>query len=266
MRGFQSLFPMRMDAANPGHFFACCGLLEVAHRLWVGTEGWFERDAFHIAAADRTASLEAMVAALEATRIQPEDADVDEKVSPLRLSSDRLSLRLDWWLDEAGVGRLLKTWAGQQNVAGISRAMLHAAVARSNVGPDWFDYGTVARDPRNPREAVAPFYFDARRFAHALDAGFSIDATGVQAVAYPAVEILAFMGLQRFRPATTELDRWTFEYFTWGQPLGVSAAAAVASGAVDLLGRQRFRFRLEFRDDQKRYKAFGIARPIGGDS
>src|SRR5687768_9486618 len=31
-----------VDAANPGQFFACCGLLELADRLWPGAEGWFE--------------------------------------------------------------------------------------------------------------------------------------------------------------------------------------------------------------------------------
>jgi CRISPR-associated protein Csx14 len=26
---------------NPGQFFACCGVLELASRLWPGSEGWF---------------------------------------------------------------------------------------------------------------------------------------------------------------------------------------------------------------------------------
>src|SRR5271163_2625185 len=31
-----------VDPTNPGQFFACCGLLELADRLWPGAEGWFE--------------------------------------------------------------------------------------------------------------------------------------------------------------------------------------------------------------------------------
>jgi CRISPR-associated protein Csb3 len=31
-----------VDLTNPGQFFACCGLLELADRLWPGAEGWFE--------------------------------------------------------------------------------------------------------------------------------------------------------------------------------------------------------------------------------
>ena len=36
---------LRLDARNPGHFFACCGLLELADRAWGGAEGWFEAPA-----------------------------------------------------------------------------------------------------------------------------------------------------------------------------------------------------------------------------
>ncbi len=35
-----------LDLANPGQFFACCGLLELADRLWSGTEGRFDRGHF----------------------------------------------------------------------------------------------------------------------------------------------------------------------------------------------------------------------------
>ena len=33
-----------VDPTNPGQFFACCGLLELADRLWPGAEGWFAVD------------------------------------------------------------------------------------------------------------------------------------------------------------------------------------------------------------------------------
>jgi CRISPR-associated protein Csb3 len=33
---------VKVDLTNPGQFFACCGLLELADRLWPGAEGWFE--------------------------------------------------------------------------------------------------------------------------------------------------------------------------------------------------------------------------------
>src|SRR6476646_1225323 len=37
-----------MDLTNPGQFFACCGLLELADRLWPGAEGWFEKREFKL--------------------------------------------------------------------------------------------------------------------------------------------------------------------------------------------------------------------------
>ncbi len=38
-----------MDLGNPGQFFACCGLLELADRLWPGTEGRFDYGSFIMA-------------------------------------------------------------------------------------------------------------------------------------------------------------------------------------------------------------------------
>ena len=35
-----------VDPTNPGQFFACCGLLELADRLWKGAEGWFANQQF----------------------------------------------------------------------------------------------------------------------------------------------------------------------------------------------------------------------------
>src|SRR2546426_582302 len=35
---------INVDPSNPGQFFACCGLLELADRLWPGAEGWFENE------------------------------------------------------------------------------------------------------------------------------------------------------------------------------------------------------------------------------
>jgi CRISPR-associated protein Csb3 len=35
-----------VDPTNPGQFFACCGLLELADRLWPDSEGGFEAGGF----------------------------------------------------------------------------------------------------------------------------------------------------------------------------------------------------------------------------
>src|SRR5260221_583769 len=46
-----------VDPTNPGQFFACCGLLELANRLWPGAEGWFEGREFSIACGGTLAAL-----------------------------------------------------------------------------------------------------------------------------------------------------------------------------------------------------------------
>jgi len=60
-----------VDLTNPGHFFACCGLLELADRLWPGAEGLFENEEskshFQIAAAPQ-ASLHALLVNLPRRR------------------------------------------------------------------------------------------------------------------------------------------------------------------------------------------------------
>jgi CRISPR-associated protein Csb3 len=113
------------------------------------------------------------------------------------------------------------------------------------------------------RKDVEPFYFDARRYAHPLDIGFSLDVQNAKTIAHPAVELLALIGLQRFRPRPSD-RKWEFEYTAWSEPLGVPVAAAVVGGVVPIKPQQRYHFRLLFRDDQRRYKAFSHATPIGG--
>ncbi len=48
MRNSEPNITVNVDLTNPGQFFACCGLLELAERLWPGAEGWFEDSAFQI--------------------------------------------------------------------------------------------------------------------------------------------------------------------------------------------------------------------------
>ena len=53
----KSIIRLKVDPANPGQFFACCGLLEIAERLWDGVEGWFEGDHFCFRKNGRIVSL-----------------------------------------------------------------------------------------------------------------------------------------------------------------------------------------------------------------
>jgi len=48
MKKIEPNIQIPVDLTNPGQFFACCGLLELADRLWPSAEGWFENDIFLI--------------------------------------------------------------------------------------------------------------------------------------------------------------------------------------------------------------------------
>lgn len=298
-----------VDLKNPGQVIACCGLLELAHRLWPGVEGWYDEASFMFASPDQgvgldlaelmrrlaTCGLSTLTAEecteredLERQRRQlkkqggqptaPEEQRLKELGKRARAGSLRVGepfdLLIDWFeADEGAVTpRTPKTWAGQQELRKVARA---AQDALSRIGDlaVMLEYSCVLRTPveyhkggRGNRKKVEPFYFDARRFVHALDDGFSPDKQKMEVSAHPVVELLCLIGLQRFRPIVVSEERRLFGYWTWPTPLNAPVAAAVFCGAVPLPGRQGYRFRLRFRDDQRRYKAFGFATPVGGDT
>lgn len=303
----QPSLDLPVQVANPGQFFACCGVLELAQRLWPGAVGWFRAEApvFCLGRPGGTGSMKPLASKLmdagiegdltpeernELSRLEAQkrtlakkrealsDADHERRSElgkrlregALRVG-DPFDLRLDWWQEEGD--DVPKTFAGKQEVLRMARAMLAEVPCGFDVARP-LEYRTllkavkeastagVAKGKRTAESKVEPFYFDAARFAHALDAGFSLDVQekNLRATAAPVTELLALIGLQRFRPKLT--GDWTFEYFTWHKPLGAPVAAGVAGGAVAMADSGRYRFRLRFRDDQKRYKAFGFAKPM----
>lgn len=231
---------VKVDVTNPGQFFACCGLLELAGKLWPGAEGWFMDGSFHLhVKGTAEVTLKSLFDTLKGSSLESADTQMDAKIAPINMKA--FSFRLDWWLDDqAGINRL-KTWAGKQGALRIAEEMKKALPEASD--------GLLNASANTS----APFYFDSRRFAHPMDAGFSLDAVGMNAASHPAVELLALIGLQRFRPAPGP-ERWSFAYSTWKDPLPTAVACAVCAGAV--LGQATYVFPVGFRDDRKRFKAF----------
>lgn len=262
------------DISNPGQYFACCGLLELADRLWPGAEGGFTGHNFDI---DCSGSSEAMLAALircsiasslgdgqiselkklgnskKATRTDAEwrrMAELEELRSREQLHfGETFQLAVDWWGDPSW-----KTWAGKQFVLDIARGM-HAAVRRSHPETtppsEWFRISTD--------DDALPFNFDSDLSAGgaALDAGFSMDALKMRTRTKPMIELAAFVGLQRFRPRKVDND--LYEYFAWSQKL-VPELASVAH-VLPVSGR-RYQFPVHWRNDY--YKSFSQGAAIGG--
>ena len=241
---------INVDPSNPGQFFACCGLLELADRIWPGAEGWFENCDFCISCQGDTVELFKIIDNLELTQLDPSDATS----SPIELPAP-ISLILNWWNDELYGGKNLKVWSGKMNVFRIARAMQKAMSSISNKY-EIFNYSTVVYDPDQKSNKVEPFYFDSRRGqnSHALDIGFSPDKFKMPSAANPAVEFLCLIGIQRCRPTPAKKGR--FYYYLWVEPLNSLVLAAFISGAVKMYGSKRYCFQNAFRSDQKKHKAF----------
>ena len=81
-------------------------------------------------------------------------------------------------------------------------------------------------------------------------------------MAYPAVEFLCLVGLQRFRPAPTGTPR-VFDYYVWNQPLPPHIAGVACNGMLSTVSTLAYRFANGFRTDQKKHKAFLPATRVG---
>lgn len=275
---------INVDRANPGQFFACCGLLELADRLWPGAEGWFDDDHFFIAceSQETLTSLQDAIRSLTVTNTMTEEQTLrfdvlgamskkhrrekalDEekkqldslrRESPIRLTG-RIDLVIDWFRDDHAGGSRFKTWAGQQSVIDIAVSM-HAA--SREVGELW-----------SPVYGVGlPFNFDSDLGTQgsAIDLGFSLDplsssaATRLESSCRPSLELLCFIGLQRFRPSGMG-TRNKFGYLAWTTPSRPSIAAALASYCVETARGSRFEFSLLYRT--KYLKSFLPATPLEG--
>lgn len=254
-----------VDLRNPGQFFACCGLLELASRLWPGSEGWFagegSRAAFHIATdSGHNDPLGEVVRKL----CEPDELVAiarDEGIE--KLQADRqpvvllpFALRLDWWLDAYGEGDKseLKVWAGQQtperNINGLRGAWRDIRARTSDsISVKLFS----ERWPMTGR-----FGFDPSASWEALDVGFSPDEQGVPVQTSPATEILGAVGLQRCRPVSVEGKRRWFAYRAWADPLDIMVVPAAMAGAIKA-GRA-YEFPVVMRNQQ--YGSFGWANPL----
>lgn len=261
---------INVDPTNPGQFFACCGLLELADRLWGFSEAWFEAETFCIRAEHPDASLSKLLEAARSIRLSENNgASPDEDEDKEEDSEDETgslaiifptSIRLDWWEDKS-----IKPWAGSMKENKIFLAMCNA-IDPQCVDP--FDQGEVVFDPQLPpspgkkqgakAKKREPFYFDARRGASALpiDVGFSTDALGISTAAHPVVEALCLIGLQRCRPKPTEKPR-VFDYYAWHTPLAASIVPAAVSGLIG--SGDCYRFVNSFRTDQKKHKTYTSA-------
>ncbi|MBX3452703.1 MAG: hypothetical protein KF777_24420 [Planctomycetaceae bacterium] len=244
-----------VDLTNPGQFFACCGFLELADRLWPGAEGWFERgDQFCIAfAGESKGSLAELLAILVTTqptaimKLECNGLEVAPIIAPLAFSLDggaTTALILDAWTQirmDRGVAKVISSppwnfWSGQQTSLSIWNG-LRAELAKQILA---VDFSTSADLFSHRVFQGGRFGFDCGPAWNALDVGFSPNEQGMEVESSPLVELLAVVGLQRFRPVMNN-ERDGFDYFTWCRPSSPMVAAATMAGAIRETSTRRFR-------------------------
>ena len=140
---------VNVEATNPGQFFACCGLLELADRLWPGAEGWFQEDKFFVACGGTLRKLLSTLIASpprEVTRFGYNGLEVKPIIAALAFSFDggtTEAFTLDAWTKVQsirGVPSVIANppwnfWSGQQTSFGIwsaLREVLASQLSRTN--------------------------------------------------------------------------------------------------------------------------------------
>ncbi|MGL4420520.1 MAG: type I-G CRISPR-associated protein Cas8g2, partial [Gemmataceae bacterium] len=258
-----------VDPTNPGQFFACCGLLELADRLWPESdaEGWFAPDGkmFYIACGG---GLRELLGALgnaqinssvtddglkrlgtlkskDKTKRTPDDwADLERldgmwKVERIHLSVP-FDLWIDWWWNETSGLKALKTWAAKQQILEMARPML-AAIKTIR----WSDESPSLCLNEVTKLKGLPFYFDAANNTQNTprDNGFASGTVRSAPTDRPLIELLTFIGLQRFRPIRPEKSD-LIQYTLWHIPMCCSVAGPSMSGLLEIVGSRSFEFRM----------------------
>ncbi|MGO9083690.1 MAG: hypothetical protein ACLQBK_00550 [Candidatus Sulfotelmatobacter sp.] len=262
---------IHVDPTNPGQFFACCGLLELADRLWGFAEGWFDRRVFSITCEGSLEELLGLLVMDSPERLIQLDNGLPVKpiIAPLRFTFDggaSYALTIDAWTQLRIEKRKpvvvsnppWNFWSGNQTSFGIW-SDLRLALAKQLP----LLKGDATKDILSRRlPLTGRFGFDPGAAWNALDVGFSPNSQQLPVASSPATELLAAIGIQRFRPLLSD-DRKSFLYSTWGQPLLPAVAAAAASSLVVVAPATRFCGHLV---DRGQYAALGYSTQLNGDT
>jgi CRISPR-associated protein Csx14 len=285
-----------VDLRNPGQFFACCGLLELASRLWPGSEGWFagegSRAAFHISTGSGDNDpLGELVRKLHACTIagltdaeRRERKQLESRKRSLSKPGEKLpealeqrrnelgrlaregavhlgtpfELTLDWWQAgyEGSDDSKLKTWAGNQGPDGKLNELKDETWRLTIEANHGLCIGSNLLVERTPM--TGRLGFDPSASWKALDVGFSPDEQDIPVRSSPATEILAAIGLQRCRPlAVKNKVRW-FAYRIWKDPLHIAVVPAAIAGVIPTAAAYEFPVVMR----NKQYGSFSWAQPL----
>jgi len=244
-----------MDPMNPGQFFACCGLFELVGLYDPDALAHFALDSSRPRAAEFVCStadnLKQILGALKSADVDYPDKEVDPPTRPSILRYRNHDLELDWWLDEFRQETTsFKCWAGQVTTAKLFSELL-PLLDEESTGDDIFERARMTK---------SKFGVDPRSAWNALDFGFSPNEHGRDAATFPAVDILAAIGLQGFRPE----NRRTVTYHLWHVPLPPAVARVAFHSPWRGLPASAFRFSIDKRGQS--YKYFAFAAPFNKEN
>lgn len=261
---------INVDVTNPGQFFACCGLLELADRMWPGAEAWFDTTIFNLR-TDGTLREILMLLLRDAPRQLDSvcgDIPIKPIIAPLAFSFNGAvsnALVIDFWMRVAVVKGKVQAvsnppwnfWSGQQTPLRIWSPLRNALLGIIATASDQDLLSLFSlRSPLKGR-----FGFDSVAAWNALDLGFSPNDQDIAVNSSPASELLSAIGIQRFRPLVSA-DRSAISYATWSVPADTLVASAMACLAVCGHGA---RYELPV-ISRGQYAALGHAQPKQGVS
>jgi len=272
MKNPEPTIRINVDPTNPGQFFACCGLLELADRLWDGAEGWFDELEFCLNIPSLKISLDEIISRIltipefsEAIDKKTAVRGSKSKLIPIHLSFPQSILTINWWRDETRpsgkasrekcASSVFKTWSGNQSPQQILYDKILPAIRKlqSKNPPDLFHQ----RFPLSGR-----FGFDYTAAVKSIDIGWSPDMHGVDVETSPVIELFAMVGLQRFRPRKSIAPKG-YLYTIWSQPLPTIVASGASVGCVANKIDTTYRFCLGKRRDYKYFTKATLHQPTG---
>ena len=158
-----NVMSVALNPLNPGHYFACCGLFELASRLYPEATAHFDGNRFLIHAPTTLADLFNQICASTIKSAEDgtdDEASDDSDDTESDSSSDKevsapplffgapFNVRLDWWVTlEKTNASALKVWAGSMKVLRIANSMLFTLgyAIKKNAS---FDYANILFDSR----------------------------------------------------------------------------------------------------------------------
>jgi CRISPR-associated protein Csx14 len=247
----ESRICIRVDPTNPGQFFACCGLLELANLLSdEGAEACFINDKFCLTSSKSLCDLiNALVETPPKALSEIENGiQVKPLIAPLQLTlcnKQGIGFILNAWMTvKINKGAVITDanppwnfWSGNQTSLQIWSALRAELIKQLNESKETLLSENLffERKPLSGR-----FGFDPGAAWNALDVGFSPNEQSMYVASSPVVELLAAVGLQRFRPQLSK-DKNSFIYALWETPLPPGVACVAASGFLPPASSSFFR-------------------------